>query len=151
MKNVDTIEYLSVMEELIDCNEAVPIPVSGFSMNPFLAHQRDMVMVRKPGRDLKRGDIVLFKRPNGHYVLHRIWKRTKEGYYIVGDAQTEIEGPVQREQIIGRVDKIRRKGRWIDERDPLWIFFEKAWIRIVPARPFLRKGYSLISRIWSKG
>ena len=48
MKNVDTREYLSVMEELIGQNETVTIPISGFSMNPFLADKRDSVMIKKP-------------------------------------------------------------------------------------------------------
>ncbi len=139
------------MEDLIGQGETVSIPVSGFSMNPFLADKRDAVLVERPDRDLKRGDIVLYKRRNGQYILHRIWKVKREGYYIVGDAQTEIEGPVLRDQIIGRVERIRRKGQWIDDGDLLWKFFEILWIRIVPARPFLRKGYSLIVRMRSKG
>ena len=151
MKSVDTREYLSAMETLIYQGEDVSIPVSGFSMNPFLADKRDAVLVTRPDRDLKRGDIVLYKRRNGQYILHRIWKVKREGYYIVGDAQTEIEGPVLRDQIIGRVERIRRKGQWIDDGDLLWKFFYILWIRIVPARPFLRKGYSLIVRMRSKG
>ena len=151
MKSVDTREYLSAMEDLIGRGETVSIPVSGFSMNPFLADKRDAVLVKRPDRDLQRGDIVLYKRRNGQYILHRIWKVKREGYYLVGDAQTEIEGPVSQDQIIGRVEKIRRKGQWIDDGDLLWKFFEILWIRIVPARPFLRKGYSLIVRIRSKG
>lgn len=150
MKNVETREYLSVMEELIAQNETVTIPVSGFSMNPFLADKRDAVMVKKPERDLKKGDIVLYKRRNGQYILHRIWKVKPEGYYIVGDAQTEIEGPIHREQILGRVEKIRRKGQWIDEKDLRWKLFEKVWIRILPLRPAIRKGYAVLKRARNK-
>ena len=150
MKNVETREYLSVMEELIHQNEMVTIPVSGFSMNPFLADKRDAVMVKKPDRDLRRGDIVLYKRRNGQYILHRIWKVKRDGYYIAGDDQTMIEGPVLRDQIIGRVEKIRRKGRWIDEKDLLWKFFETVWIRILPLRPVIRKVYSVLAKAWAK-
>lgn len=150
MKNVDTKEYLSVIEELIGQNETVTIPVSGFSMNPFLADKRDSVMIKKPDRDLKRGDIALYKRQNGQYILHRVWKVKKEGCYFVGDAQTAIEGPIQRGQIIGRVVRIRLKGKWIDESNMLWRFFEKVWIRILPVRPVISKGYSLIVRLRSE-
>lgn len=150
MKSVDTREFLSAMEKLIGQGETVSIPVSGFSMNPFLADKRDAVLVKRPDQDLKRGDIVLYKRRNGQYILHRIWKVKREGYYMVGDAQTEIEGPILREQIIGRVEKIRRKGTWIDEMDLLWKFFEKVWIRILPLRPALRRGYSMLVKIRTK-
>ena len=106
MKSVDTREYLSAMETLIYQGEDVSIPVSGFSMNPFLADKRDAVLVKRPDRDLQRGDIVLYKRRNGQYILHRIWKVKREGYYLVGDAHTEIEGPVSQDQIIGREYKL---------------------------------------------
>lgn len=150
MKSVDTREYLSAMEDLIGQGETVSIPVSGFSMNPFLADKRDAVLVKRPERDLKRGDIVLYKRRNGQYILHRIWKVNREGYYMVGDAQTEIEGPIKQDQIIGLVEKIRRKGKWIDETDFLWKLFDKVWIRILPLRPVLCKGYSVLSTVRRK-
>ena len=150
MKSVDTREYLSAMEDLIGQGETVSIPVSGFSMNPFLADKRDAVLVKRPERDLKRGDIVLYKRRNGQYILHRIWRVKREGYFMVGDAQTEIEGPIKPDQIIGLVEKIRRKGKWIDETDFLWKFFEKVWIRILPLRPILCKGYSVLSTVRRK-
>ena len=150
MKKVETREYLSVMEELIQQNDVVTIPISGFSMNPFLADKRDAVLVKRPKRDLKRGDIVLYKRRNGQYILHRIWRVKREGYFIVGDAQTGIEGPIKPDQIIGLVEKIRRKGKWIDETDFLWQFFEKIWIRILPLRPVIRKVYSVLAKAWAK-
>ena len=34
----------------------------------------------------------------------------KEEYYLIGDAQTVIEGPIQREQIFAVVTKVKRKG-----------------------------------------
>lgn len=150
MRSVDTREYLSAMENLIVQGETVSIPVSGFSMNPFLADKRDAVLVKRPERDLKRGDIVLYKRRNGQYILHRIWRVKREGYFMVGDAQTGIEGPIKHDQIIGLVEKIRRKGKWIDETDFLWKFFEKIWIRILPLRPVLCKGYSVLSSVQRK-
>lgn len=150
MKSVDTREYLSAMEDLIGQGETVSFPVSGFSMNPFLADKRDAVLVKRPERDLKRGDIVLYNRRNGQYILHRIWRVKRDGYFMVGDAQTEIEGPIKPDQIIGLVEKIRRKGKWIDETDFLWQFFERVWIRILPLRPVLCKGYSVLSAVRRK-
>ena len=49
--------------------------------------------------------------------MHRIWKILPEGYYIVGDAQTQIEGPVKREQIFALITKVRRKERWMKPGD----------------------------------
>ena len=110
MKTVDTREYVSMLRELTEEGREVSMLISGSSMNPFLIHQRDSICFRKPERELKKGDMVFFQRPDGAFVMHRIWKVKPEGYYIVGDAQTEIEGPVRREQIFAIVTKVCRKG-----------------------------------------
>lgn len=146
MKTIDTRQYLALLEELSANNETVGVPVSGFSMNPFLANERDQVFFQYPDRPLKRGDIVFFKRNNGQYVLHRIWKAAPEGYYIVGDAQTQIEGPIDRDQIFGLVTQVRRKGKLIGPRNFWWQFFAKVWIRMVPVRPAVMRLYAGLYR-----
>ena len=145
LKKVDTREYITVLEDLLRNQKSVKVPVSGNSMSPFLISERDCVLVQTPKHPLKKGDIVLFKRNSGQFILHRICKIQNGEFYILGDAQTMIEGPVQREQIIGLVVKARRKGIWIDEGDCGWRFFQHVWIRIIPLRPFLRYMYGLVS------
>lgn len=146
MKTIDTRQYLALLEELSANNETVGVPVSGFSMNPFLANERDQVFFQYPDRPLKRGDIVFFKRNNGQYVLHRIWKAAPEGYYIVGDAQTQIEGPIDGDQVFGLVTQVRRKGKLIGPRNFWWQFFAKVWIRMVPVRPAVMRLYAGLYR-----
>lgn len=76
-----------------------------------------MIYFKKPDRELQKGDIVFFRRKSGQFVMHRIWKIRPEGYYIVGDAQTQIEGPVKREQIFALITKVRRKEKWLEPGD----------------------------------
>lgn len=78
--------------------------------------------------------------------MHRIWKVKPEGYYIVGDAQTEIEGPVLREQIFALITQVQRKGEKIGPGDFWWEFFEHVWINIVPFRRMLVRGYGYVNR-----
>lgn len=146
MRRVDTREYVSVLKELVQEGKEVSLLVAGNSMSPFLIHERDYVYFREPDRALKRGDIVFFQRKTGQYVLHRIWKVKPEGYYIVGDAQTEIEGPVRREQIFAIVTQVQRKGKWIKPGDFWWEFFEHVWIRVIPVRHLFVKLYGIIQR-----
>ena len=42
--------------------------------------------------------------------MHRIYNVKNEEYYLIGDAQTVIEGPIQREQIFAIIIKVKRKG-----------------------------------------
>ena len=130
MKVVDTREYVGMLKELTEEGKEVSMLVFGSSMAPFLIHARDMIYFKKPDRELQKGDIVFFRRKSGQFVMHRIWKIRPEGYYIVGDAQTQIEGPVKREQIFALITKVRRKEKWLEPGDFWWEFFEHVWIRI---------------------
>ena len=119
MKVVDTREYVGMLKELTEEGKEVSMLVFGSSMAPFLIHARDMIYFQKPDREL---------------VMHRIWKIRPEGYYIVGDAQTQIEGPVKREQIFALITKVRRKEKWLEPGDFWWEFFEHVWLHMIPLR-----------------
>ena len=134
MRTVDTRAYVSVLRELVKEGKEVSMLIAGSSMAPFLVHQRDYIYFKKPERNLRKGDMVFFERNNGQYVMHRIWKVKPDGYYIVGDAQTEIEGPVREEQIFAIITKVRRKNQWIAPGDFWWEFFEHVWLHMIPIR-----------------
>lgn len=134
MKEVNTQEYLTILHRLVEEGHEVCVPISGSSMTPFLAHERDTVCFQTPDRPLRAGDMVFFQRRTGQYIMHRICRIKKDGYYIVGDAQSDVEGPIAREQIFGLVTRARRKGRWIGPGDFWWEFFARVWRRIVPLR-----------------
>ena len=144
MKKIDTREYISMLRELTESGKEVSMIISGNSMSPFLIHERDSICFKKPDRELRRGDMVLYQRPTGQYVMHRIYKVKYEGYYIVGDAQQEIEGPVAREQIFAIITKVQRKGKWIEPEDFWWKFFARIWVNIIPFRPALQKLYGML-------
>ena len=69
-----------------------PLRVTGSSMHPVLRDQKDTVYLQKPQKPLKTGDVILYRRDNGAYVLHRIVKCRGEGRYICsGDNQYDPE------------------------------------------------------------
>ena len=140
---VDTREYVSVLKELSDEGKVVSMRIAGSSMSPFLCHNRDYIFFTKPDRPLRRGDVVFYQRGTGQYVMHRIWKQGSRGFYIVGDAQTVIEGPVREDQIFALIIKVQRKGKILQPGDFWWEFFEHVWIRIVPVRRIILKLYSM--------
>lgn len=146
MKFVDTREYVSVLRELTEQGKEVGLIISGSSMSPFLIHQRDYICFKKPDRKLKKGDMVFYQRDSGQFVMHRIWKIRPDGYYIVGDAQTETEGPVREEQIFALITKVQRKGKWLAPGDFWWEFFEHIWIHMIPIRRMIMKIYAKVIR-----
>ena len=150
IREVDNDQLISMLRSLTEEGKDVSLLISGSSLAPCLVHQRDYILFGKPNRELRKGDMVFFQRTNGYYVMHRILRVEPEGYYIVGDAQTDIEGPIKREQIFGLIKKVQRKGKWIDEHNFWWRFFEKIWINVVPLRPYILDivgfGYRLLGR-----
>lgn len=148
-KVIDTREYVRTLAELSGRGEEVCMPVAGGSMTPFLVHERDAVCFSKPKAPLKKGDIVFYQRKSGQYVMHRICRTGEEGYYMVGDAQWQIEGPLQEACIFAVITKVRRKGRWIGKKNFWWWFFAHIWIRIIPARRTVMRIYHCV-RKWIK-
>lgn len=146
MKQVDTFEYVSVLKELVEEGREVSMLISGSSMSPFLCHGRDRVFFKAPDRPLRVGDVVFYRRRSGQFVLHRVCKVKDGGFFIVGDAQTVIEGPVSREQIFALVTKVQRKGRLLGPGDFWWEFFARVWVRLIPLRPLLIRLYGWFRR-----
>ncbi len=143
---VDTREYVSVLREIAEEGRVVSMRIAGSSMSPFLCHGRDYIYFARPDRELKKGDMVFYQRDNGQYVMHRIYKVGSGGYYTVGDAQTQIEGPLRREQIFARVIRVKRKDKILEPGDFWWEFFEHVWIRIIPLRSAVQKIYIFLAR-----
>lgn len=119
---------------LLDEAEYVPLVISGGSMMPFLVDGRDTVYLSRVTRPLKRGDMILYRRDSGAYVLHRIYRVEPEGFCLVGDAQTVTERGIRREQVLALVSAVRRKGKLLRPGSFWWDFFEKVWIRLLPLR-----------------
>ena len=135
IKTVDTKEYLDMVRQLLDQgHDRITVPVTGSSMIPFL-HHGDTVYVSKPDSPLKPGDIVLYQRANGQYILHRIVKVHKDGSFtMLGDAQAEREILPSAHQIHARVVQALHCGKPLRPRSFRWWFFRHIWIRMVPLR-----------------
>ena len=94
----------------------------GVSMKPLIRQGRDVMRIEALGdRAPAKYDAVLFRRPGvrgrGAYVLHRILKCRPDGtYWIVGDNCTEGED-VSRENILGVLTAVSRKGKLVRVTD----------------------------------
>jgi len=137
-----------VILELFGIGKEIRLTVTGGSMYPFLRGGRDSVILQSAGmRRLRRGDIVLFVRPNGQYVLHRIIRARKAGLYLLGDAQTVSEGPVDPKSVVAVVRSVCRGGREIETRGLLWRAASASWMLLWPARKLLLRLAPKIARL----
>ena len=135
-------DLLKTMEE----TQTVPLVISGSSMTPFLVRGRDTGYLSTIQRPLKKGDMILYRRDSGAYILHRICDLDGETYTLVGDAQTQREPGIRREQVLALVTAVRRKGRLLQPGSFWWEFFEKIWLRLIPLRPVIVRIYAAVKR-----
>lgn len=137
-KIIDSKEYLSLtLSALREGKTNLPVTVSGTSMVPFL-RPGDVVFLNLPNRPCRVGDVVLFTRPDGSYVLHRIIRTTNTHYILQGDGQLTPE-PVPISQVCAVVTSLRLGNRLITPHHPYWLFFRTLWRWLRPLRPMIGK------------
>jgi hypothetical protein len=84
---------------------------NGESMLPTLRPGRDAVFLSRVSR-IKRGDILLYQRENGAFVLHRVVKCEKGGTLSMrGDNQYYTEKGVEERQVVAAAKAFCRNGQ----------------------------------------
>lgn len=139
---MDPEELMPQLTRLLEEVETVPLIISGTSMLPFLCHGRDTVYLLRIMQPPKKGDMILYRRQNGAYVLHRVYRQRNGTYDMVGDGQVAIESGIRPDQLLAAVTAVRRKGKLLHKGSFLWEFFEHIWLALLPLRPAAIRLYS---------
>ncbi|MBO4679618.1 MAG: S24/S26 family peptidase [Lachnospiraceae bacterium] len=143
---IGTDEFWGTVLRLVNEGKITKIKPTGISMVPFIMGDRDLVEIKSAEPLLKRGDIVLFRRDNGHYVLHRIFKVRGDEYYLLGDSQKDVEGPIKREQIVAQSRFYYKNGKRKDNdaffmkiKYTLWFWLRPIRWPLIKINSFKRK------------
>ena len=127
---------------------------SGTSMNPLLKSERDKVYIEKPTSRLKKGDVALYKRSNGLFVLHRVYKVMKSSYVFWGDNHFLLEYGVEDNNIIGVAKGYYKGEKYVDFSKSLRCkLYKLFWCSSVWFRKFLsffRRIFRKISKLFIK-
>lgn len=117
-------------------------------MYPLIVPGRDEVFVERVSPEsLRRGDVVLYRRMDENIlVLHRIWKRKGDAFFLVGDNQKEIEGPLEASQIKGKMTGILRNGHKISTLNVIYLLYSHIWLWLRPCRPQISRVIHKIRR-----
>lgn len=129
----------------------VPVIFSpnGFSMYPVIYPGRDYAeVVPAEPEKLKRGDVALYRRTGSILVIHRVWKHKKDGIYMVGDNQTEIEGPLSEDCFIGRMTHLHRKGKRISVKNIAYVIPTRGWLFLRPFRQKLMRAAEKVKNLF---
>lgn len=148
IKKVKAASLFPLISELFEHGKNSRIAVSGGSMYPFLRDRIDSVEFTKGSfEQLTVGDIVLIQRTDGRYVMHRIYRKKKDCFFMVGDAQQWIEGPLYPEQLLAVVTAIWRKDKRIACSNMSWRFLSRLWLYLRPFRNIILKAYRKMRKL----
>lgn len=81
----------------------------GFSMYPLIRQREDILHIIKGDGNYKKGDVVLYKSYQEHYVLHRILKIKKDKVILAGDYNYFKDKPINKDAILGKLIEITKK------------------------------------------
>jgi len=137
------------IEQAIKDDHDVRITVTGFSMYPLLRNGSDDVVLTKP-QNLKKYDVVLFKRQNGDYIFHRIIKIKNGVFTIAGDNETIKEYPVTKDAVIAVMKSFSRLGKPYSISKIWYKIYCRIWVFIFPIRPFAAKLFYVFARTLRK-
>lgn len=143
------------IEQLLAEGKNIQVNPRGYSMYPLLVPGRDRVIIEPvKGYELKTGSVILYRRytkdMNGVLILHRICKICEKGYYLVGDNQKEVEGPIKKEQVKGIMVGFIRKGKYISCKSFFYRVYGSVWLLLRPVRPIIGKNVARVKRRISK-
>lgn len=141
-------DELTTFLEAIRPGEEFSLLVTGNSMVPFLLDRRSTVfLIREEAYVPRVGDIVLFRRVGGAYVLHRVHKIRKDGLLVInGDAQrwTELILP---QQVCCRVTHFARTKKDIRADATSQRFYRWVWRHLRLIHGVAASGYYYWHRI----
>lgn len=147
----NTGDFKTDLEQLLQKGNIIRLKPQGFSMYPLFIPGRDEALIQQvPVTSFKRNDVALYRRDQGILVLHRIVRVTAGGYYMTGDNQYEIEGPLRPDQFRGKLIAFVRNGKEISVGNPVYRFLSALWLLMLPVRPFCFRLTAFLRHVRSK-
>ena len=142
MNNKSVFVSLEEMEQvIIECLESSGTFLfypKGVSMLPMLRQGIDSVTLSKLPQKLKKYDIILYKRKDGQFVLHRLVKQG-ETFGFLGDNQYEIEYGIKKVDMIGIASSFTRGNRKYTSNNLIYKIYCRLWFNSRYVRKFIRK------------
>lgn len=105
----------------------------GVSMRPLLYQGKTHVILSPLNRELKPGDLPIYLRPDGLYIIHRLIRIGEDYYYTRGDNCMHGE-KIPKDWVIGEVTEIYRKGKNIPVTSRGYRIYVAVWNGVFPLR-----------------
>ena len=134
-------------DEYLETHDTLTYTNVGVSMLPLLHQGKDLFTVKRKGAErCKAGDVVLYRRPPNHYVLHRIIKVLPDGYVILGDNSIAKEYGIQDKDILGVMTSFVRNGKEHKVEEKGYRLYSFVWMHTKEMRMFLKKAKTRLAK-----
>ena len=143
--DVPLAQLMPVLREFLDVGKNVKISPQGISMLPMIRQGIDKVVLSPISGELRKYDLPLYQRDDGHFVLHRIVK-TGETYTCIGDNQFELEHGLRHDQMIAVVTAFYRGDKLHSVNELGYQIYCRFWHYSRPIRHFWRRGINYLRR-----
>lgn len=122
-------KQMGTMEQCLEELGYAVVPIKGTSMWPLLKEGDSWVQVAaRDGRQLKAGDVVLYRREDGQLVLHRILRvEQADTYLLCGDHQWKSNEYVKDGQILAVAQAFSRNGHCFGEHTWWYRLYRIIW------------------------
>lgn len=101
-KQMDLDALMPTITEVIDTGGSFRLYPRGFSMLPLLVQGEDSVTLVK-AEPYTVGDVLLYRRKNGQFVLHRLIALRGDTLVLCGDHQHVIEYGLPRQAVLAKM------------------------------------------------
>ena len=128
---------MSEIAKLISEGKTVSITAKGYSMNPFIMHMRDQIILG-PWTDeqICKGAVALVKDIRGCFIIHRIIKREGDMLTLMGDGNIGITETAHVKDIIALMHGVTKKGRTYSVKSLRWRLYSWFWKMLTPVRRY---------------
>lgn len=136
-------ELSPVIESVLSSGKDAVLCVTGNSMLPLWRDRHNnVVLTACDVNNLKIGDIPLYKRESGQYVLHRIVNVNEDSFDLMGDAQWCIEKGLDKNRVIA-VTKgyYTETGKYVSCDSLRHKLYSGVWAALLPVRSLLIRIY----------
>ncbi len=134
--NMSMSQLVEMLKNNTQMIHEISVTVNGTSMEPFLHDGQDSVIFSHLPKRFRRGDILLFKRQNGSFAMHRVYSINKNGSVsFLGDSQSVIEKDISQENIILYVPEVIRNGKRINCKHGFWRFVMTCYMPVRVKHP----------------
>lgn len=123
----------SPLEQQVRSGRPVVSFTVGDSMEPLLHNRSTRVIICRADRPLHAGELPLYRRPDGKFIMHRIIRSDEKNYYTRGDNRCGLE-TVPHDWVLGVVTEIYRGKHHFSVDHPAYRAYVCVWNMMYPLR-----------------